>query len=381
MEELTYPLQSPPPPGEILEIAPGVHWIRMQLPFALDHINLWALEDGDGWTIVDTGMQTPDIAAAWRTLIAGPLGDRPVKRVICTHMHPDHIGMAGWLTRKFDCRLWMTRLEYVTCRMLVADSTREAPPDAIRFYRASGWDEDALEDYKARFGRFGKMVYQLPDSYRRVADGEELLIGGRVWRAVVGHGHSPEHLSLYCAQEQLAHRSSNRAVSEATPSEGEGISSGGEQMPSGADGISSGGGLLISGDQVLPRITSNVSVFPTEPDADPLTDWLQSLASIKERVPDDVLVLPSHNLPFKGLWARLEQLIRGHEVALTRLTEALVEPKRAVDVFSLLFRRRVGSEMLAMASGESVAHLNCLIHRGRIMREDDAAGISWYRTT
>ena len=345
MEELTYPLQSPPPPGETLEVAPGVHWLRMQLPFALDHINLWALEEGDGWTIIDTGMQTPDIAAVWRTVLAGPLGDRPVKRVICTHMHPDHIGMAGWLTRRFDCRLWITRLEYVTCRMLVGDSTREAPPDAIQFYRASGWDDDALEDYKARFGRFGKMVYQLPDSYRRVVDSEELLIGGRAWRAVVGRGHSPEHLSLYRAQ--------------------------GEESP----------GLLISGDQVLPKITSNVSVFPTEPDADPLTDWLESLASIKERVPDDVLVLPSHNLPFNGLWARLEQLIRGHETALTRLTEALVEPKRAIDVFSLLFRRRVGSEMLAMASGESLAHLNCLIHRGKITRKDDAAGISWYRTT
>jgi len=198
-----------------------------------------------------------------------------------------------------------------------------------------------LEDYKARFGRFGKMVYQLPDSYRRVVDGEELLIGGHAWRAVVGHGHSPEHLSLYCPQQRL----------------------------------------FISGDQVLPRITSNVSVFPTEPDADPLTDWLESLASIKERVPDEVLVLPSHNLPFQGLWARLEQLIHGHENALTRLTQVLVEPQRAVDVFNLLFRRRVGSEMLAMASGESVAHLNCLIRRGRIMREDDAAGISWYRTT
>jgi glyoxylase-like metal-dependent hydrolase (beta-lactamase superfamily II) len=347
VEELIYPLQAPPPPGETLEIAPGVHWLRMQLPFALDHINLWALEDGDGWTVIDTGMQTPDIAAAWRTLIAGPMGDRPVKRVICTHMHPDHIGMAGWLTRRFNCRLWITRLEYVTCRMLVADSTREAPADAIRFYRARGWDDDALEDYKARFGRFGKMVYQLPDSYRRVVDGEELLIGGRVWRAVVGRGHSPEHLSLYCAHERVAHECS---------------------------------GLLISGDQVLPKITSNVSVFPTEPDADPLTDWLESLASIKERVPNDVLVLPSHNLPFTGLWARLEQLIRGHENALTRLTEALLEPKRAVDVFSLLFRRRVASEMLAMASGESVAHLNCLIHRGRITREGDEHGITWYRT-
>lgn len=337
---LTYPLPEPPPPGGSLEVAPGIHWLRMPLPFALDHINLWALEDGDGWTLVDTGTQTPEVAAAWRALLGTLIGGRPVKRVICTHMHPDHIGMAGWLTRKFDCPLWITRLEYVTCRMLVADTAREAPPDAIRFYRASGWDDAALEDYKARFGGFGKMIYPLPDSYRRVVDGEELLIGGRVWRAVVGSGHSPEHLSLYCPEARL----------------------------------------LISGDQVLPRITSNVSVFPTEPEADPLSDWLQSLASIKQRVPDDVLVLPAHNLPFEGLWLRLEQLAQGHERALERLVEALAQPKRAIDVFALLFRRRVGGDMLAMASGESVAHLNCLMHRGKVVRRTDAAGIAWYQT-
>ncbi|HVW68435.1 MAG TPA: MBL fold metallo-hydrolase [Steroidobacteraceae bacterium] len=339
-ESLSYPLPEPPAPGEWLEVAPGVHWLRMHLPLALDHINLWALEDGDGWTLVDTGMQTADIAAAWRTLLPRLVGDRPVKRVICTHMHPDHIGMAGWLTRKFDCPLWITRLEYLTCRVLVADMAREAPPDAIRFYRASGWDEAALEDYKARFGGFGKHVYPLPDSYRRVVDGEELLIGGRPWRAVVGSGHSPEHLSLHCPQARL----------------------------------------LISGDQVLPRITSNVSVFPTEPEADPLSDWLQSLASIKARVPDDVLVLPAHNLPFTGLWLRLDQLIQGHERALARLVEALAEPKRAIDVFGLLFRRQVGGDLLPMASGESLAHLNCLIRRGRIVRRTDSAGVAWYQS-
>src|SRR6185437_16994219 len=206
-------------------------------------------------------------------------------------MHPDHIGMAGWLTRRFDCALWISRLEYLTCRTLVADTGREAPPDAVRFYRAAGWNDEALERYKARFGGFGKMVYALPDSYRRIVAGDEILIGGRLWRAVVGHGHSPEHVCLYCPQLRL----------------------------------------LISGDQVLPRITSNVSVFPTEPDADPLTDWLQSLSAVALEVPDEVLVLPSHNEPFHGLHARIQQLIDGHEQALGRLRAALVEPKTASD--------------------------------------------------
>ena len=277
---LTFPFASSPAPGEALEVAPGVLWLRMRLPMAsLNHINLWALDDQGGWTLVDTGMQTADTAADWHNVFTGPLSRRPVQRVICTHMHPDHIGMAGWLTRQHDCRLWTTRLEYVTCRMLVADTGREAPLDGVRFYRGAGWDDEALEHYKARFGGFGKAVYTLPDSYRRVIDGEVLKIGERLWRAVVGRGHSPEHLCLHCPELQV----------------------------------------LISGDQVLPRITSNVSVFPTEPDANPLSEWLESLASIKRQVPDDVLVLPSHNEPFRGLHARLDALIEGHEERLARV--------------------------------------------------------------
>jgi glyoxylase-like metal-dependent hydrolase (beta-lactamase superfamily II) len=315
-------------------------WLRMRLPMAgLTHINVWALADGDGWTLVDTGMQTEDTAANWQRALAGPLGGRPVRRVICTHMHPDHIGMSGWLTRRHDCRLWTTRLEYITCRMLVADTGREAPADGVRFYRAAGWDEAALEHYRARFGGFGKAVHALPDSYRRVQDGEEVVIGAHSWRAVVGRGHSPEHLCLYCPALKV----------------------------------------MISGDQVLPRISSNVSVFPTEPDADPLREWLESLAQIRTRIEDDVLVLPSHNEPFHGLHVRLGGLIEGHERRLERVLQELAQPKRAVDVFSALFRRPVSVEMLGMATGESIAHLNCLMGRGLAQREPDPAGVFWYR--
>ena len=338
---LDYPLTTLPEPGQAIEAAPGVYWVRMPLPMALNHINLWALEDGDGWTLVDTGMQTSEIAAAWDQVFTGPLAGRPVKRVMSTHMHPDHVGMAGWLTRRFDCPFWMTRLEYVTCRMLVADTGREAPADALRFYKASGWKSSDLEYYKARFGGFGKMVYALPDSYRRVSHGDQFLIGDRLWHAVVGRGHSPEHLCLYCPQIRV----------------------------------------LISGDQVLPKITSNVSVFPTEPEADPLTDWLESLAMIRAAVPDDVLVLPAHNEPFYGLHTRIDQLIKGHERSLARLRDALTEPKTASDVFGLLFRRAVSGGTLQMATGESVAHLNCLIQRGQATRRMDDQGVAWYRAT
>jgi glyoxylase-like metal-dependent hydrolase (beta-lactamase superfamily II) len=339
-ESLTYPLGSPPGAGEAIQVAPGVLWLRMPLPMALNHINVWALADGDTWTLVDTGIQTPETAAAWQSAFSGVLGGRAVGRVICTHMHPDHIGMAGWLTRRFDCQLWITRLEYVTCRMLAADTGREPPADALRFHQAAGWDEAAIEDYRARFGGFGKHIYALPDSFKRVSDGDEVEIGGRIWRAVVGRGHSPEHLCLHCPE--LA--------------------------------------LMISGDQVLPRITSNVSVFPTEPDADPLDDWLTSIAALAHRIPDDVLVLPSHNEPFRGLHARLSQLAAGHEEKLGRLRESLQQPKRAIDVFDILFRRPVGLSLLSLATGEALAHLNLLIHRRQAVRELDAAGVAWYRS-
>jgi len=340
--KLTYPFEVTPEPGsgEAVEVAPGVLWLRQPLFGALGFINVWALADGEGWAIVDTGLQTHDTAQAWRKAFAGVLGGKPITRVICTHLHPDHVGLAGWMTRKFACRLWMTRLEYFQCRMLVADTGREAPEDGIRFFRAAGWDEEAIENYKAKFGGFGKAIYQLPDSYRRLSDGDVFDVGGHEWRVVTGNGHSPEHACLWCPELNL----------------------------------------LISGDQVLPRISSNVSVFPTEPDADPLSDWLTSLAKLKAAIPDEVLVLPAHNDPFHGLHARLDHLTAGHERSLMRLEKQLAaEPKRAVDVFGALFARAIGPELAGMATGESLAHINCLIHRGKAVREVDNDGVAWYR--
>ena len=337
--KLTYPFDRAPKAGEAVDIAPGVKWLRMPLGGSLAWINVWAIADGDGWAIVDTGIGGAETRNAWRAALKGPLEGKPVTRVFVTHMHPDHIGMSGYLTRKFDARLWITRLEFMTCRSLAADTGREAPQDAIDFFRATGWDEEALETYRARFGGFGRGMYALPDSYRRLTDGDEIVIGDHMWRIVVGSGHSPEHACLYCPDLKL----------------------------------------MISGDQVLPKISSNVSVFPTEPDGDPLTDWLTSLAAIKTRIPDDVLVLPAHNDPFFGLHARLDHLIGGHERGLLRLQAFLAEPKRVVDVFSVLFRRRIDEGLLGLATGESLAHLNCLIARGEAVRERDSNGVDWYR--
>ena len=350
--QLVYPCGELPATGGVREVAPGVLWLRMPLPFSLDHINLWAVADedaqGPGWAIVDTGTKTPDVLNAWRRLTApdGPLaatrqGAR-LTRIICTHMHPDHVGMAGWLTRKFQCRLWMTRLEYLTCRTLAADTGREAPEDAIRFYQQVGWSDEALDVYRARFGGFGKYLHALPDSFRRISDGEVITIGAQRWQVVVGRGHSTEHACL----------------------------------------LNDGQGLLISGDQVLPRISSNVSVFPTEPDADPLAEWLESIARLRSTLSDDLLVLPAHGEPFRGLHARLDRLARGHQNGLTRLRRSLADaPKRAIDVFGALFARPIDAlgDLLGMATGESLAHLNYLIGRGEVVAELGTDGVRRYR--
>jgi glyoxylase-like metal-dependent hydrolase (beta-lactamase superfamily II) len=337
--QLGYPLGDPPPPGEVKEVASGIYWVCMPLPFALKWINLWLLEDGDGWTVIDTGIAMEQSREHWRAIFASVLGGKPVTRVICTHMHPDHLGLAGWICRKFEAPLWMSRLEYVTGRVLVADTGREAPEDGVKFYRAAGWDEDALDSYKVRFGGFGKMVSRIPDSYHRIEEHDEIEIGGRIWRAVVGNGHCPEHVCLW--QEELK--------------------------------------LFISGDQVLPRISSNVSVFPTEPDADPLSDWIMSCDKLRLTIPNDVLVLPSHNEPFVGLHERLSNLIEGHERSLDRVEKRLREaPRRAVDLFGALFARKIGGDLLGMATGEAIAHANCLIARGRAKKRVDADGVAWY---
>jgi glyoxylase-like metal-dependent hydrolase (beta-lactamase superfamily II) len=337
---LTYPFAELPQRGRTIEVAPGVHWIRMPLPYALDHINLWALDDGAGWAIVDTGVRTEETAAVWRELFANSPDDRTMTRIFVTHLHPDHVGMAGWLTRKFGVRLWMTRAEYLMCRAMVSDTGREAPADAIDFYRRAGWSSAAIETYRTRFGGFGHGVYRLPSAYRRIVEGETIEIGAHKWTIVGGNGHSPEHACLWCPALNI----------------------------------------FISGDQILPKISSNVSVHPTEPEANPLQDWLDSCAKLKGIVPDDALVLPAHNEPFRKAPLRLQALIDDHEDGLEKLYTMCAEPKRAVDVFPALFRSRITQGVFGMATGESLAHLNCLRARGRVRRTADKDGIDWYES-
>lgn len=337
---LTYPLGAPPLPGEAIQAAPGVLWMRLPLPMALNHINVYAIEDRDGWAVVDTGIRTLDSIEAWEAALAGPLGGRPVTQVICTHMHPDHIGLAGWLCGRFAAPLKMTQLEYVTGRMLMSESG-PGPDSGAEFYRSTGWDEPRIETWRREFGMFSRGVAPLPQTFTRIREADVLRIGDDDWRIVVGSGHSPEHACLWRA----------------------------------ADGV------FIAGDQILPRISSNISIWPTEPAADPLRDWLNSIARLAALLPGDILVLPGHGEPFTGVHARLEALSRGHQSSLARLEKALKTPKRAVDVFSTLFARAVGDGIYGMATGESVAHLNHLAGLGRARRERDADGVDWWTAT
>jgi glyoxylase-like metal-dependent hydrolase (beta-lactamase superfamily II) len=339
-DPLEYPLlDAIPEPGETYELADGVHWVRMPMPGRLDHINVWLLRDGDGWTIVDTGINNEDVQRWWEVIFEKQLEGRPIKRVFATHLHNDHTGLAGWLTRRWDIELWMSQAEFFMCRVMAADGPADVPEDAIRFYKRAGFEKRWIEIYRSRFGKFGSGISRLPAGYRRVLDGDVLEINGRDWHVAVGHGHSPEHVCLFCPEL----------------------------------------GVMISGDQVLPRITPNVSVNPSEPHANPLKHWLASCRRLRERLPDDLLVLPAHQDPFRGLHRRLTDLIEFHEVAIEKLHELCSEPKRAIDVFPALFKSEINDYMFFPATGESIAHIHYAQDQGLLLEERDEDGVAWFR--
>jgi len=335
---LTYPLgRATPEPGALITLAEGVHWLRIPMPGSLNHINVWALDDGAGVALVDTGLSISISREAWDAVFAGPLAGRPVTRVIVTHFHPDHIGLAGWLVERFGVPLWMTRGEWLWARMLTTDVRDSPPPESAAYQRAAGWDEERIAAEAGKgWGRFASVVSPVPLSYVRMQDGDSIRIGARDWRIVIGSGHSPEHACL---------------VDEA-------------------------GEVMIAGDQVLPRITSNVSLSISEPEADPLCDWLASIAKLRT-LPADLLVLPSHGEPFTGLHARLDALADGHRGRLDALREHIVEPKRAVDCFSVLFGRKIDDGNYGLATGEAMAHLRHLETTGRARREV-RDGVHWF---
>jgi glyoxylase-like metal-dependent hydrolase (beta-lactamase superfamily II) len=345
--QLDYPLADTlPEPGHKLEVAPGVFWLRMPLPFALDHINLWLLRDEidgqKGWTVIDCGIADETIKKHWEHVFETGLDGLPVLRVIVTHCHPDHLGLANWICEggegaRWNVRLWMTLGEYMLGRVMAAGDGSNAGGEgaAQHFARHGLSDQEAIEKLRNRRSYYSNLVPSMPARYRRMREGDVVTIGGKAWRVVTGFGHSPEHCALHCE----------------------------------ADGV------LISGDMVLPRISTNVSVFDIEPEGNPLALYLESLGRY-EAMTSNTLVLPSHGKPFRGLHTRIKQLREHHDARLAEVREACEEaPKSAADIVPLMFKRQLDVHQLTFAMGEALAHLHLLWLEGEFKREMGADGV------
>ncbi len=337
--ELEYPFALAPDYGTVTEVADGVGWLRMPLPFQLDHINLWLLRDGPGWTIVDAGLRSRKVQGLWEQILATALEGQPVRRLIVTHFHPDHAGLAGWLCERLKVPLWMPRTEWLYARMLTLDAPEEVPDDVIAFYRSAGFEEPMLAMMRAAgYAHYRKGVAPLPRQFRRLQDGDAIDIDGRAWQIMVGTGHSPEHACLYCSEL----------------------------------------GVLIGGDQLLAKISPHIGVYPTEPEANPLQDYLGSLPRFRH-LPAETLVLPSHILPYRGVHKRLASLAAHHEERLGRLKRACATPHTATELVPILFDRKLDAMGFYMATGETLAHLNHLRADGVIERHSEPGSVDRYR--
>jgi glyoxylase-like metal-dependent hydrolase (beta-lactamase superfamily II) len=337
---IRHPFAAPPAEGEAIRVAEGILWLRLPLPMALDHVNIYALDDGDSWSIVDAGLSSKRAKAIWERLLSGPLQGKPVRRVILTHHHPDHVGLAGWFQSR-GAELLATRTAWLYARMLTLDVQERPSPEALTFYRRAGLSEAELAKRAGeRPFNFADIVEPLPLGFTRISEGSRLWAGGRDWTVRIGHGHAPDHATLW-----------------------------------------SDDGIVLGGDQLLPGISANIGVYPTEPEADPLTDWLDSCRALAIHARDDQLILPGHKLPFTGLPFRLVQMAENHESALDRLLDHLTTPRTAADCFPPLFKREIGPAEFSLALVESIAHLNCLLRRGLVSRSLTSAGAwAWERT-
>jgi glyoxylase-like metal-dependent hydrolase (beta-lactamase superfamily II) len=333
---LSYPFPEVPAPGTTLQVAPGIHWLSMPLPFALDHINLWLVEDDGGWTVIDTGIGNAATRALWEQILS-----KPVKRVIVTHYHPDHAGNAAWLCERYGVELWMTQGEYLTAHAVRTSSAGYTTDAVLSVFRKNGLDEQRASGMGGRGNRYAALVPEFPLSYRRIIEGDEITIGKHKWRAMIGHGHAPEHLSLYSKDLNT----------------------------------------LIAGDMLLSTISTNVSVWSIDPEGDPLRLFLDSIARYRE-LPADMLVLPSHGKPFRGAHDRVAQLEQHHRDRFNDVERSLEEkPKSAAELLTVLFRRPLDAHQTFFAMGEAIAHLHYLYYAGRAKRARGDDGIMRYATS
>ncbi|HCX14253.1 MAG TPA: MBL fold metallo-hydrolase [Rhodospirillaceae bacterium] len=330
VDGLRFPFSEAPAPGTLIEVVPRLHWLRMPLPYALNHINLWVLDDGDGWTVVDTGLCTSETQGLWKQIFAVPLKDKPLLRVICTHFHPDHIGLAGWLAEKYQVPLWVTEKEIKAARTTFEQNEKVMTPILTEHYSRAGLNDAIAQAVATRGNSYSRRVHRLPENVIIIDPSKLIKAAGKRWRVIIGEGHSPELAALY--SEDL--------------------------------------GVLISGDQVLPGISPNVSVRPTEPGMNPLAKFLGTLLRFSA-LPEDTFVLPSHKLPFYGLQLRVEQLIKHHHERLDVARKACRLGASVSDVLKIMFERDFDAHQLHFALGETLAHLNFLVATGEIEMVSD----------
>lgn len=324
------PFPDAPSEGEAIEVADGILWLRIPLPMVLDHVNAYALRDADGWTIIDTGVNSKRTKALWETIFAGPLGGVPVTRLIVTHHHPDHVGLAGWFQKR-GADLHMTRTAWLFSRMLTLDEQTQATDEQVQFWINAGMSAEVLAERRAeRPFNFADMVHPMPLGFERLHEGSSIEMGGRTWDIRFGHGHAPDHATFWSRDEEV----------------------------------------VIGGDQLLATISPNIGVYATEPEADPLGDWMAACEALQPHARESQLVLPGHKLPFTGLPARMRQLIDNHHRALERLRDHISQgPCSAAECFPALFKRKIDGGTYGLALVEAVAHLNHLHQMGQIARE------------
>jgi glyoxylase-like metal-dependent hydrolase (beta-lactamase superfamily II) len=286
--------------------------------------------------VIDTGFDSRLSRGIWADLIAGPLGGRPVNRLVVTHHHPDHVGLAGWFQRDHGAELLSTRTSWLLSRMLTLDVEHVPAAETLDFYRSAGMDPEILAKRASeRPFNYADIVAPMPLGYTRIKQGDAIVMGGRRWDVHIGNGHAPEHATFWSRDDHL----------------------------------------VIAGDQILPSISPNIGVYATEPMADPVGDWLEACERLALMARPDHLVLGGHKLPFTGLPLRMRQLIENHHGALRRLLAWLDTPKSAVECFMPLFKRSIGAGEYGLAMVEAVAHVSHLYQNGavtRTRREDGA---------
>lgn len=337
---LIHPFPTTPEIGETLEVAPGIFWLRLPLPFRLDHINAYLIEDGDGYALLDTGIDDKPTRAIWTALLAGALAERPITRIIVSHHHPDHVGAAAWLAETCGLRLEMSETEYLASLVLTLDPGALESAPFRRFYERNGLDAETTQLVVTQGHRYLRMISGLPPTFRRIVAGEKIRLGHRTFEVLTGGGHALEQIMLHCVEDKL----------------------------------------FLSADQVLARISPNVSVSARDPEGDPLGIYLRSLRDLAATIPEDVLVLPGHDLPFMGLHQRIEGMRQHHDERCDTIAEACREAARSAgELVPVLFRRALDPHQTGFAFAEAMAHVNYMLRRGRLLREPGRDGIDRFR--